>query len=214
MTDTKAVTIPPPNFQTAEFTIIGTAPYVQHRFYKKAEIMLAQQAGAASKNKRKKSPRDFAKDYEQSMHRMEDGTVGIPAPAFRAALISACRVAGFVMTKAKLTVFVEADGFCAEDGTPLIKINGKPEMHTAMVKNQTGVVDVRARAMFRRWSAKVRIRWDDDQFAIEDVMNLFTRAGAQVGIGEGRPDSKKSGSAGMGWGLFRVANEQEVENAA
>jgi len=31
---------------------------------------------------------------------------------------------------------------------------------------------------------------------------LLARVGMQVGIGEGRPDSKNS--AGMGWGLFEV----------
>lgn len=34
------------------------------------------------------------------------------------------------------------------------------------------------------------------------MVNLLSRAGLQVGIGEGRPDSKKS--AGMGYGLFTV----------
>jgi len=34
------------------------------------------------------------------------------------------------------------------------------------------------------------------------LTNLLARAGLQVGIGEGRPDSKNS--AGMGWGLFQI----------
>ena len=36
----------------------------------------------------------------------------------------------------------------------------------------------------------------------QDVTNLLMRVGQQVGIGEGRPDSKNS--AGMGWGTFNV----------
>jgi hypothetical protein len=47
--------------------------------------------------------------------------------------------------------------------------------------------------------------YDADQFTLEDVSNLLARAGMQVGIGEGRPDSKMS--AGMGWGTFRIAAE-------
>jgi hypothetical protein len=43
-----------------------------------------------------------------------------------------------------------------------------------------------------------------DQFTPEDVANLMARVGMQVGIGEGRPDSKNS--AGMGWGLFKIAD--------
>jgi hypothetical protein len=35
-------------------------------------------------------------------------------------------------------------------------------------------------------------------------MNLLARVGMQVGIGEGRPDSRES--AGIGFGLFRIAD--------
>jgi ribosomal protein S17 len=41
-----------------------------------------------------------------------------------------------------------------------------------------------------------------DQFKVQDVANLLSRVGEQVGICEGRPDSKNS--AGMGWGTFQV----------
>jgi hypothetical protein len=39
-------------------------------------------------------------------------------------------------------------------------------------------------------------------FTANDVVNLIARVGLQVGIGEGRPDSKES--AGLGYGLFEV----------
>jgi hypothetical protein len=38
---------------------------------------------------------------------------------------------------------------------------------------------------------------------VTDVTNLMQRVGQQVGIGEGRNDSKMS--AGMGWGCFTLA---------
>jgi hypothetical protein len=69
----------------------------------------------------------------------------------------------------------------------------------------TGQPYVTVRAAFHDWKARVRVRWDQDQFTLEDVANLLTRVGMQVGIGEGRPDSKNS--AGMGWGLFAVASK-------
>lgn len=65
-----------------------------------------------------------------------------------------------------------------------------------------GVADIRWRPMWEQWSAKVRVRWDANQFSAQDVVNLLSRAGMQVGIGEGRPDSKASN--GMGWGMFEV----------
>jgi hypothetical protein len=56
--------------------------------------------------------------------------------------------------------------------------------------------------MWRELAAVLNIRYDADQFSATDVMNLIARVGMQVGIGEGRPDSKQS--AGMGFGTFEV----------
>jgi hypothetical protein len=39
----------------------------------------------------------------------------------------------------------------------------------------------------------------------------MARVGLQVGIGEGRPDSKNS--AGMGWGLFTIEEAKEGKAA-
>lgn len=200
----EAVTVKPPNMKTAEFRIVGTAPYVQCRFSQKAieQIRATQAAGGTAKSKKTREPKDFDGMYEQAKHLMEDGRCGIPAGAFRQAMISACRLIGFKMTLAKLAVFVEADGFDKVDGTPLIAIDGKPEKHEMMGRNDNGSVDLRVRAMFRKWGAKVRITFDADTFTLPDISNLLSRVGMQVGIGEGRPDSRNS--AGLGWGLFKI----------
>ncbi len=136
------------------------------------------------------------------MHISQKGWRGIPASCFRQACISACRLVGFKMTLAKLALFVEADGIDADEGTPLVRIHGEPRMHEAHVRNATGVVDLRVRPMWEEWYADVLIRWDGDLFTATDVLNLMSRVGQQVGIGEGRPDSKQS--SGQGWGLFKV----------
>ncbi len=71
-------------------------------------------------------------------------------------------------------------------------------------RNANGGVDLRARPMWPEgWRANVTFRWDADQFSATDVANLLARAGIQVGVGEGRPDSKMS--AGVGWGQFEIA---------
>jgi len=199
----QALVIKAPNLQTVLVRITGKTPYMQHRFSKKAEIMAKQQEGSTGKGKKKHAARDFEADFVAAQHKSADGWFGIPAPAFRAALISACRLVGFQMTKAKLSVFVESDGECERDGTPLVRLMADaPEMSTLAVRNETGVVDIRARPLWRKWGADVRLMYDADQFTVTDVVNLLMRAGLQVGIGEGRPDSKKS--AGMGYGLFTV----------
>lgn len=205
----EVITIAEPNFQTMDIHIRGNAPMVQNRFSKKAATQMLQThiEGSSKKNKSKvKEARDIEQDYKDATHIGEDGKFGIPAPAFRSAMISACRVAGFVMTKAKLSVFVVADSVDREDGSPLVHINGDPEMHTAAVRLPNGSTSIAIRPMWRKWSAVVRVRWDGDQFTSSDVTNLMMRAGMQVGVGEGRPDSKKSN--GMGWGTFDVITEE------
>jgi len=201
---TEQVVIAAPNFGYADFSIVGMAPYVQLKFAEKTkdELRRKHELGSQSRKGAKKEARDFDEDYRQAFHVSDEGWHGIPASAFRKAMISACRTVGFQMTKAKLSIFVEPDGFDRNEGTPLIRIEGEPEMKIDNVKNQTGVVDLRVRAMWREWSAMVRVRFDADFFSITDVSNLLARAGLQVGIGEGRPDSKNS--AGMDWGLFKI----------
>jgi hypothetical protein len=69
-------------------------------------------------------------------------------------------------------------------------------------RNATGVADIRVRPMWRKWALNVVLRFDADQFTTSDVVNLLSRAGEQVGIGEGRPFSKSSN--GLGFGTFTV----------
>jgi hypothetical protein len=207
-TKEKHVTITAPKLETASFKIVGISPLVINRFSAReiAAIKAKQEAGPTAKKGAKREAKNFQDCFEQARHKSAEGWDGIHAAAFRNAMISACRLAGFQMTRAKLSVFVVADGHDAEDGMPLVKITkGKPHYVEHVVRNETGVVDLRARPMWDPgWEAVVTVRWDADQFTAADVANLLHRAGMQCGVGEGRPDSKNS--AGMGWGLFELAD--------
>jgi hypothetical protein len=193
-----------PRFVTDKFVITGNAPLVVHRFSEKAKIAMKEKQleGQRAKKGKARDPRDFDSEFEAAKHVSPEGWCGIHAGGIRSSMISACKLAGFAMTRAKLSFFIEADGYDRVDGMPLVKITkGEPEMAEHTVRLETGVADLRVRPMWREgWQAVLRIRYDADQFSRQDVMNLLVRAGLQVGIGEGRPDSKKS--HGMGWGTF------------
>ena len=207
------LTIKAPDIRIAEFKLQGTSPYVSNRFAAKAQMMMTQREGSTNTKGKAKKPKDFEANCEAAKHIAETDEkgapiakpwCGIPAPAFRNAMISACRLVGYKMTVAKLSFWVLGDGF-DQDGQPLVKITkGAPVQHTAYVRNETGVCDIRARPMWQQWEATVRIQYDAGQFKLEDVANLLMRAGLQVGVGEGRNDSKKS--AGCGWGSFTIDN--------
>ena len=164
--------------------------------------MAKMEAGSTANKSRAKPARDFDEDMRNAMHMSEEGWQGIPAGAFRNAMISACRLVGFKMTLAKLSVFVEADGIDKVDGIPLIRFEGTPERHEMAARVGIDGTDIRIRPMWRKWEADLRIRFDADQFTLTDIANLLERVGMQVGIGEGRPDSRSS--AGLGWGTFAV----------
>ena len=201
---TQKVQISPANMQFARFKLKGTAPLVQARFSAKAmQAMMSKMAAGSTANKSRAKPaRDFDDDYRQAMHISTQGWCGVPAGAFRQAMISACRLVGFKMTLAKLSLFIIADGIDKVDGIPLVKFEGTPERVDMAVRNATGVADIRVRPMWREWTMSLTIRYDGDQFTAQDVTNLLSRVGMQVGIGEGRPDSRES--AGLGWGTFEI----------
>jgi len=202
------VVIKPPRFEVATVRIRGVSPYVQNAFGEKAmnTMIETQKAGHQAKKGRAREPKDFKAAYENATYRSRQGWCGIPAAAFRNAMISACRTVGFKMTLAKLSLFVEADGFDDKSGTPLVKIvKGQPHESVLPVRLMNGSTDIRIRPMWNEgWEAQVRVRWDAEQFSASDMMNLMARVGMQVGLGEGRPDSKNS--SGQGWGLFEIVN--------
>lgn len=207
----QTVRISKPRLKEAAIHIVGISPYCQHAFSEKQRKAMeaTQRAGQQARGKKTRDPKDFEAAYEAAKHyaKVKPGEkpwIGIPAPAFRNACIDACRLVGYKMTHAKLSIFVEADGIDAIDGTPLVRIIGEPRIHEGFVRNANGSADLRWRPFWEEWSAIVRVTWDMDQFAAADVMNLMLRAGLQVGIGEGRPNSPNSN--GLGWGRFELAD--------
>lgn len=203
--------ITPPNIQYGTFDVEGTAPYVQLRFGQKPiNAMKEKQQAGAKAAKKKPGKRDFDEDYKDAFHVSTEGWYGIPASGIRASMVRACKLAGFAMTDAKVTLFVEADGFDSLSGEGLVRIHGEPKPWLAPVRNATGVADLRIRPRWDEWKATVTIKYDADFFTVSDIANILARAGAFVGWGEGRPDSKKS--AGLGYGTFKMKS-QSVKKA-
>lgn len=204
--ETGGVLIRAPKLKVLEVTLVGTAPLVMSAFSSRArdKLMATHMAGSQSKSKKTREARNFEEDMDSAIHYSEEGWIGFPASAFRAGMISACRLVGFKMTLAKLAIFAKQDGLDRVSGQPLVKLDvDKPELHIASVRNASGVLDLRARPMWRKWSMNLRVEYDEDVFSHTDVINLLARVGAQVGIGEGRHDSRES--SGMGWGTFKVS---------
>lgn len=218
-TEDGTVTIPAANFVRTTVRVRGTAPYVQLKFGEKVNTQMMQAMAtpkADKKGKQARPPRNFDEDFKQAQHIAVAGWNGIPSSGIRTAMVDACRTISLPMTRGKMAVFVIADGFDVEDGTPLTQLHSdrEPERTAMHVRNDNGSADIRIRPMWRNWWANITIEFDADMITTESVINLLDRAGRQVGVGEGRPFSKNS--TGMGWGTFTVETSvnPKQENAA
>ena len=201
----RTLTIKAPNMQVFTFAIVGTAPLVIHRFSAKTKNQMKQkmEEGKSASSKKEREAKSTDVTYEEAKYQSPEGWEGFHAAAIRNAMISACRLVGYKMTLAKLSVFVIEDGRDAsEPQIPLIRLYGASVKQEDIARVEMGQPYVTVRAAYHAWKANIKIRFDADQFTVADVTNLLTRVGLQVGICEGRPDSKNS--AGMGWGLFQV----------
>jgi len=205
--ESTVVSIKAPKFMTSKFKVKGLTPLVIHRFSAKTKNQMKQkmETGKAASNKKNREAKMTDDLYQDARYISKDGWDGFNASSIRCAMIRACSLVGFKMTLAKLSVFVIQDGWDAkEPQMPLIRIIGEPTKQEDIARVETGQPYVCVRAAYHNWEADITIRWDGDQFTHQDIINLLARAGMQVGIGEGRPNSKKS--VGMGWGTFEVIN--------
>lgn len=199
------ITIKPPRLEVLELTIRGTSPLVVHRMSAKLKAELAAKAdGSVPKGARAaREPRDVAALYLGARYISPEGWDGFHAGALRHAAISACRLANFKMTIAKLSIFFIEDGRDAlEPQVPLIRIYGNPTMQEDLARVETGQPYVTVRAAYYEWYSRLRILFDANQFRGDDMANLIDIVGRQVGICEGRYDSKNS--PGLGWGCFAI----------
>lgn len=214
----KSVAIQPVRFERASFNMIGLpdVPLVIHRFSAKTknEMKLKMEQGKSASSRKNREAKDTQQSFNEARYVSRENWDGFHAGALRKALISACRLVNFKMTLAKLSVFVEADGVDQfEPQIPLVRIRHcEAVKQEDMARVETGQPYVTIRAAYHSWTARPTIRWDSDQFTLSDITNLLSRVGQQVGIGEGRPDSKNS--AGMGWGLFNIEHETQSKKAA
>jgi hypothetical protein len=221
--ESRDIVIAAPKFVVFKTVIIGTSPYVSNNFSHEAREQMRDdmaEGETAKAGKKKRDPKDFKAGYLGSMHQaVSEGLppkpckkpwYGIPTTSFRAAMIRASSLCGVDMSKTKMCVFPEPDGWDI-DGCGLVRITkGDPEQFESYVRTPPGAMgkpNITARARWQPgWEAVLRIKFDSSFLKEEHVANLLQRAGVQVGVGAGRPYSTTS-QAGMGWGTFTLKTD-------
>jgi len=190
------IELPQLEIERITITVIGDSPLIMHKWSEKAkEQMRTKQQKKPGQGREAKNPK---KDFEDCIHRMEDGHPGFPSIGFKAAAVTACTsIAGMTKVAARQAFHILGEL------TPIIA--PKPTMREDMVRVGMGVADIRYRPEFWPWSATLEISYNTRAFSIAQIMNLLNTAGFGVGIGEWRPE--RDGQYGLA--LARARREKE-----
>lgn len=185
-----------------EVPIIGATPLIMNRWSEKARRqMLDKQQGKATP---KKAPKNPVEDYEAATYRLEDGALGFPATAFKAAIVDAARFFGKSVPGTMLRTSVRVIG---EGSEQLVRIDGEPRMRedTVRLGDMNRTADLRYRPEVWPWAAVLHIKFVSSMLTHEALIALVDAAGNQCGVGEWRPSSIKSKTGT--YGCFSVPED-------
>lgn len=188
--------------ETISVPIIGTSPLIVHRFSEKAKRqMLDNMQG----RKAPKETKDPAAEYDAAFYRLKDGRYGMPAIAFKAATIGACRFYGKSVTMASTRQYIFLTGEPGDDGQQLVAIDGEPQMREDVVTVGQNGHDLRYRPEFLEWSTTLNVTYVTSALARESVLSLIDAGGMGVGVGEWRPEKKGD------FGTYRIDPSRDVD---
>lgn len=181
--------------------------------------MLGKQMGEAKAGKEPKDPLSLFKD---SYYKDKDGFI-FPSVCFKAAGVNVANDVEEKQTEMRRAFFVLGEWVRIES-PPLAKEHWSEwdtkyakdlkwehehgcSMVHAMVRNASGVADIRFRSCFPSWKVTLPIEFNESLITLEKLMMLFTVAGFGNGVGEWRPASKESKTGT--YGRWRLRNENE-----
>jgi hypothetical protein len=179
--------------EAIEVPIIGDSPLIPHKWSEKALRMMRDKQGAESATRVKHAPKVAEQEAEACLYRLPDGRPGMPATAFKAAMVGAARLfSGITMVQLKSAVFVQGAG---QD--QLVPIEGDATLREDTPRNANGVADLRYRYAFYPWSALLVVSFLPSMISSDSVITLVDAAG-NGGVGDWRPSAPKSATGTFG----------------
>lgn len=188
-----------------DIPIVGLTPVIPHRWSEKAKRSMP---GHPDKDKVKKTKelRNPEQEADACLYKMgkKNEKIGMPATAFKAATVGACRFFDEPsIVQCKQLVFVQGEG-----PEQLVEISGTKELREDMPRNSGGNCDLRYRYYIHDWKATLRIRFVPALISPDSICALVDAAG-RGGVGDWRPSSPKSQTGTFG--TFRVDDDREVK---
>jgi hypothetical protein len=188
--------------------ILGLSPLIPHRWDEKSKRMFPGHPNPLPPVERK-STRNPEAEAHASVYWLDDGRPAMPATAFKAAMVGACRLfKELTMVEAKQLFFVEGELFGSDQFVPF-SYKGDPVLREDTPRIDNGrSTDLRYRYAFFPWWATLTIRYIASNISADSIFTLVDAAG-NGGVGDWRPSAPKS-STGT-FGTFRVMTDNEAE---
>jgi hypothetical protein len=199
--------IPAPVVLMLQIKIVGDSPLICNAFPDKLKKEMeekrlqdetapheeSQGTSGGKKKQKPRPPRDFDKEFRDSLYPIEGGGYGFPAIAFKRAIVGACRnVDGLTMKDADRLIYVKGVAF--SKGFDVVPIEGKPIKREDVVRvgnYQDKQPDIRFRGEFPSWSCVLNIKFFPKKISQAQLVNLIQWAGITEGVGEMRPSAPK-----------------------
>lgn len=221
------VTIPGIKTKILRTLIIGDAPLVVHSFPARTRTQIrGKHMGEASGGREKKDP---IANFQAARYIAESGFDGVPAGGLKACIVAGFnKNTGVARSDATGGIRVKADGRDLNSNMDLVRLilpeepkeiaklphfinepGRVPRCREDVVRNDTGVVDIRHRPEYWPWAVLLEITFDPGVCSERQLLQATAVSGFRVGLCEWRPKSKKSLSGQ--WGTFRLATAEEIE---
>lgn len=198
----ETITIPAMDLRRVRFRIVGLTPYVSQAWSERRVAEIEARQSTAARGRPRKSGRDPEKDFRESIHHTPDGHPGVPAAAFKSCAYAAAPMVDLERTRVK-TVRVESQGGVV----PIV--GSEPRMRRDMRPLTNGHMDPVYRAEYFPWRVRLAVVFNAALLSAAQIVNLYRVAGFHIGVGEGRPGSKR-GSCALDLGTFDVAMDEDL----
>jgi hypothetical protein len=179
-----SIELKPISKKSMRFGIRGTSPLIMHQWSEKAKQMMREKH--AGKKTKTREIRDPEHEANEATYRTQNGEIGIPGMAFKAALVTAAhKDIGVEKTMVRKSLFLVTD-----DPNKVLPIDcaEPPTIREDCVRVGMGSADLRYRPEFAEWSCQIELEVDSQLMQERDVIALVDRAGFGVGICEWRPE--------------------------
>lgn len=189
-----------------EIWIEGTSSLLQQRFSESAEV--DAQKATRRVQLMSETPREAA---ERVAYRNDDGSLYHPGAAIARLLAEAGRAHKQRGSRRSVKYIVPAAVLVLDDAVPLFELDREGRLSDFEVDARPVTIPatkgriMRFRPRLDEWTARIRLRINEDVLPADVIRQLLVEGGMQIGIGDYRPER------GGPFGTFAVVSWEESD---